>query len=97
MSWHRIWQVKKTVANLKLFSFFIFLDASPYPTFDFDANLDPDPTRKFYICWKIRIFLLLFTAVQFLSTLFYLPRQRHRFENFNILNSILKYSGKSIV
>jgi hypothetical protein len=38
-------------------------DPGSDPNFHVDADLDPDPTLKFYSCWKIRFFKKLIHTV----------------------------------
>ncbi len=93
-------QVKKAVANLKLYPLFILFRCKSVSDFRFwrqsrSGSGSYSQSQVLHML-KNQIFSY-FYSQQCLSALFYLSCQRNMFNNFNILNSLLKYSGKSIV
>jgi hypothetical protein len=71
--------------------------ADPDLTFHFNADPDPDsdldPTTNFPRVGKSEFFAFIAVPISEFP-LFYLSRQRHRCRNFNVLDSLLKFSGK---
>ncbi len=75
------------------------VDPDPTNHFDADPDTDPDsdPTPKFSGGKSEFCCDFYFKQCQFYIVLFYLSRQRHGCHNFQYLDIILKFSGKSVV
>ncbi len=70
-----------------------FFDADPDPTFHFEADPDPNPTPSFTHVGKSAFLTFFFIRSSAGLHCFIFFCQRQQCENFQFLDSILKFTG----